>query len=175
MYENNNIIYEDGNENSLCTGYSTECANEKGIVKQTILLNNLNHTFPKSNNLYISFSKVNIFRNQKNVRAITGNWNFDVNVADKFVNREVVKYTASKSNDIEVISAELTPTGLDIEMKFNYPINAEELVRNIKVQDDAGKEYFSDEVVAENELTNPIVKVSFPITIYNVHDNLKFL
>lgn len=173
--EKNNIIFEDGNEKSLSTGYAEEFASENSIVKQAILLNNLNHTYPKSNNIYISFSTVNIFRNQKNIKTITGNWNFDINVTDKFINRETIEYTAGQSKDIEVISAELTSTGLDIEMKFNFPLNAENLGKNIKIQDKDENEYFSDKLIAENELTTPTIRTSFPITIYNAHDNLKLI
>lgn len=173
--EKNNIIFEDGNEKSLSTGYAEEFASENSIVKQAILLNNLNHTYPKSNNIYISFSTVNIFRNQKNIKTITGNWNFDINVTDKFINRETIEYTAGQSKDIEVISAELTSTGLDIEMKFNSPLNAENLGKNIKIQDNDENEYFSDKLIAENELTTPTIRTSFPITIYNAHDNLKLI
>lgn len=173
--EKNNIIFEDGNEKSLSTGYAEEFASENSIVKQAILLNNLNHTYPKSNNIYISFSTVNIFRNQKNIKTITGNWNFDINVTDKFINRETIEYTAGQSKDIEVISAELTSTGLDIEMKFNFPLNAENLGKNIKIQDNDENEYFLDKLSVENELTTPTIKTSFPITIYNAHDNLKLI
>lgn len=173
--EKNNIIFEDGNEKSLSTGYAEEFASENSIVKQAILLNNLNHTYPKSNNIYISFSTVNIFRNQKNIKTITGNWNFDINVTDKFINRETIEYTAGQSKDIEVISAELTSTGLDIEMKFNFPLNAENLGKNIKIQDNDENEYFLDKLRVENELTTPTIKTSFPITIYNAHDNLKLI
>lgn len=173
--EKNNIIFEDGNEKSLSTGYAEEFASENSIVKQAILLNNLNHTYPKSNNIYISFSTVNIFRNQKNIKTITGNWNFDINVTDKFINRETIEYTAGQSKDIEVISAELTSTGLDIEMKFNFPLNAENLGKNIKIQDKDENEYFLDKLIVENELTTPTIKTSFPITIYNAHDNLKLI
>lgn len=173
--EKNNIIFEDGNEKSLSTGYAEEFASENSIVKQAILLNNLNHTYPKSNNIYISFSTVNIFRNQKNIKTITGNWNFDINVTDKFINRETIEYTAGQSKDIEVISAKLTSTGLDIEMKFNFPLNAENLGKNIKIQDKDENEYFSDKLIAENELTTPTIRTSFPITIYNAHDNLKLI
>lgn len=173
--EKNNIIFEDGNEKSLSTGYAEEFASENSIVKQAILLNNLNHTYPKSNNIYISFSTVNIFRNQKNIKTITGNWNFDINVTDKFINRETIEYTAGQSKDIEVISAELTSTGLDIEMKFNFPLNAENLGKNMKIQDNDENEYFLDKLSVENELTTPTIKTSFPITIYNVHDNLKLI
>lgn len=173
--EKNNIIFEDGNEKSLSTGYAEEFVSENSIVKQAILLNNLNHTYPKSNNIYISFSTVNIFRNQKNIKTITGNWNFDINVTDKFINRETIEYTAGQSKDIEVISAELTSTGLDIEMKFNSPLNAENLGKNIKIQDNDENEYFSDKLIAENELTTPTIRTSFPITIYNAHDNLKLI
>lgn len=173
--EKNNIIFEDGNEKSLSNGYAEEFASENSIVKQAILLNNLNHTYPKSNNIYISFSTVNIFRNQKNIKTITGNWNFDINVTDKFINRETIEYTAGQSKDIEVISAELTSTGLDIEMKFNFPLNAENLGKNIKIQDNDENEYFLDKLSVENELTTPTIKTSFPITIYNAHDNLKLI
>ena len=173
--EKNNIIFEDGNEKSLSTGYAEEFASENSIVKQAILLNNLNHTYPKSNNIYISFSTVNIFRNQKNIKTITGNWNFDINVTDKFINRETIEYIAGQSKDIEVISAKLTSTGLDIEMKFNSPLNAENLGKNIKIQDNDENEYFSDKLIAENELTTPTIRTSFPITIYNAHDNLKLI
>lgn len=173
--EKNNIIFEDGNEKSLSTGYAEEFASKNSIVKQAILLNNLNHTYPKSNNIYISFSTVNIFRNQKNIKTITGNWNFDINVTDKFINRETIEYTAGQSKDIEVISAELTSTGLDIEMKFNFPLNAENLGKNIKIQDNDENEYFLDKLSVENELTTPTIKTSFPITIYNAHDNLKLI
>ncbi len=173
--EKNNIIFEDGNEKSLSTGYAEEFASENSIVKQAILLNNLNHTYPKSNNIYISFSTVNIFRNQKNIKTITGNWNFDINVTDKFINRETIEYTAGQSKDIEVISAELTSTGLDIEMRFNFPLNAENLGKNIKIQDNDKNEYFLDKLSVENELTTPTIKTSFPITIYNAHDNLKLI
>lgn len=173
--ENNNIIFEDGNKNCLSTAYSTECAIENDIVKQAILLKNLNHTFPKSNNIYIAFSTVKLYKNEKCIKTISGNWNFDVNVIDKFINRESIKYIANQSKDIEVISAELSATGLNIEMKFYSPLNAEQLGRNIKIQDSNGNEYFSDNFNAKDEQTIPIVKTSFPLTSYNSYDNLKLI
>ena len=173
--ENGNVIFEDGNKNDLCTGYTEEFASENGLIKQALLLNNLNHTYPKSDTLYISFSKVSIFRKQKNIRTITGNWNFCINVSDKFTNGEKIKYAPSQSENMEVTYAELTPTGLDIEIRFNAPINAEKLGGNIKLQDNEGNEYFPDGFVAENELTTPIIKTCFPITTYNAYGNLKLI
>ena len=174
--ENNNIIFQDGNKDSLCTGYTDELVSENNIIKQAILLENSNHTYSRTNNIYISFSTVTMFRNQKKVKTITGNWNFNINVTDKFVSRETIKYTASPSEDIKIINAELTPTGLDIEMKFNDPLNAEQLGKNIKIQDKDGKEYScTDNILAENELTAPTIKTSFSITTFNTQDNLKLI
>lgn len=174
--ENNNIIYQDGNIKMLSTGHTSELANENNIIKQAILLKNSDHTYPRSNNIYISFSTVTMFRNQKKVKTITGNWNFNINVTDKFINREKIKYTASQSEDVKIINAELTPTGLDIEMKFNAPYNAEYFGKNIKIQDKDGKEYFCiGNISAENELTAPTIKTSFSITMFNAQDNLKLI
>lgn len=173
--ENNNIIFEDGNTKSLCTGYTSELASENGTIKQAILLNNFNHTYSKSNNIYISFSTVNMFRNGRKVKTITGDWKFDINVIDKFVNRETIKYMAGQSQDVEIINAELTPTGLDIEIKFNTPQNAENLINNIKIQDKDGKEFKANGISAEEELTFPTIRTSFPITIFNAPDDLKLI
>lgn len=174
--ENNNIIFEDGNIESLYTGFTSELESENYVIKQAILLENSNHTYPKSNNLYISFSIVSMFKNQKKVETITGNWKFDIDVADKFISRETIKYTASRNEDVKIISAELTPTGLDIEMKCNAPLNAEQLGGGkMKIQDKDGKEYFAHLFNAEDELTAPTIKTSFPITTFNSQDNLKLI
>jgi hypothetical protein len=174
--ENNNIIFEDGNANNLSTSYTSEVAIDKGTIKQAILLENLNNTYPNSQKIYISFSKVTLFKSQKNIKEINGPWNFEINVTDKFLNRKAINYTANKNEDVSIIKAELTSTGLDIEMILNKPLTDEDIIRNMKIQDENGKDYSTTGIIdIQNKSTKPKIKASFSITQFNAQDNLKLI
>lgn len=173
--ENMNIIFEDGNEKSLCTSYSNELTYENNTIKQAMLLENSNHTYPNSQNINIKLKKVTINTKSERKYIYTGDWNFEITVDTKFIDREKITYESSKIQDIKVLNAELTSTALNLEIKFDFPVNAEYLSKNIKVKDKAGTEYFVSAMSASEELENPIIKVNFPITCYDTKDELTLI
>lgn len=173
--ENNNVLFEDGNEKSLSTGYSKELSNENNEIKEALIIENFNHTNPRSSKIHISFSSISLIKKGKN-KTITGNWNYDIDVIDKFVNREKISYKSSESENVKILKADLTSTGLDLEIQFNSPQNTELLINNMFIQDEMGKQYYIEGGInAINEDTKPIVKASFPITSFKVLENLKLI
>lgn len=170
-----NILFEDGNLNSLSTGYEKKYATEDNLnIKQAIFFHTTQANYPKSKKLYINFPEIRIFNNSKLTNTFKGDWTYEVDIMEEFINRKSVNYIASESDDVIIKSAVLTPTGLDVEMQFENPIDAMDL--KMKLIDDEGKEYnTAGRLSAEDEATKPIIKTSFEASVFNAQNHYRLI
>jgi hypothetical protein len=177
--EQGNIFFQEGNPDSLRLIYGGSYAIKDNILKQAIALSSLEGSLPKSNQLFIGFSEVTIYNSQGALESFLGDWLFEIDVPDKFNQRDNINYTASENAGLKISSAVLTPTGLGIEMQFQSympPEIYELLLFHMKLTDSAGKEYshhdtFNAGEVEENGQTKIYVNVRYQTSLYEAQDS----
>jgi len=123
--ENNNIICD--TSNMFAEQYSKKTAfrfieNTKTHIKALIYI--YADQLPLSHKLNIKFSEIMISKNLNTTRTINSNATFEIDLADKFVNRHSTTYT---SNSDKVEKAIITETGF-------YAIVNEDSLKHINVQ-----------------------------------------
>lgn len=83
--------------------------------------------FPKSKKLYITFLNLYLSERETNENdeeiALSGNWNIELDVPDKFYNREAVIYKVSKCNDPDIYDVNFVvyDTGSKLHFKKKIP------------------------------------------------------
>ncbi|MDR3278539.1 MAG: hypothetical protein LBT12_07170 [Oscillospiraceae bacterium] len=170
--EKGGVLYGEGIEGQLATtGDGHVAVSENGLdIKRSYIINNDNHTNPQSAQIYITFSGLKFFNrvNGGSVAELWGDWAFELDMSDKFINREAYQYIADENPDVEITSAALTPTGLDIEIRFkNEPFSLNEMT----LTDGEGNEYSNNRGIAVEEGAY-VIRTTFPITVYNASDAL---
>ena len=124
------------NENAINSGLNSFIkANSKELRKIELQYNMYADKYPKSRKLNFKFSKIEFQEIDKNEKTVlSGNWNINIDVPEKFYNRseEYYKVVSSINDRFNVYSAKLTDTGFEFGMtikdehKPTYP----EAVRN---------------------------------------------
>jgi|GEM_PF-5000865 len=174
--EMGNIYYGEGLPNQLVTSSSESTESADGIhIKRAYIIENAHHTNPESKKVYIAFSGLRFFNGSKMFDFPRGEWNFEIDMSDKFMERIAQSYTASINDDVEIIYANLTSTGLDIKYKFNGIVFPENYLY-ATIIDANGNEYSQVRGVNEdNSSGNTIITTSFPITLFNATDTLNLV
>ena len=141
---NLNYSWNEFNDNHLRSGANWYIKNKMADSNSVELVYNLySNKYPKSKYLYLNFSEISI-QNNPNDNSIThtidGNWNLDLEVPEKFYNRESIIYTVKECSDstINVTDASLYDTCFKLEfntkVKPIYQENDSEEVKNEKMQ-----------------------------------------
>lgn len=182
--ENNNIIYcydykiyED-----FCKKNNVEYSKDK-IDKEAITCGrqiieisyNVNKTlytfttekgFPKSKKIYVNFKTI-YFDIQKN-NKINGNWNLELNLNEQFYNRKEMNLElATQSDDIELISANITDTTMRIRYKMKNMNNNEISNVSMYIEDDSKNKYYISNTEEFLYVYEKEISVTFPIAIRN--------
>jgi hypothetical protein len=167
--ENGIVIFGEG-KGMITTGgnIDTEVENGTNIKLRRIYSQDL-HAFPKSEKIYINFTTANFFVGSKMVRQIKGEWSFEVDISDKFINRESFPYTAAISEEIEILSAELTNTSFDVTLKLKNEPHT--ILKDLTLKDGNGNEY---KVAGQIGVWDDgySISTSFPITVFNATDTM---
>ena len=102
----------------------------------------------KTSALKFEIKNIVIFKDNKVINNISGDWKLDVKVDDKFWNVKTVNYLAKEATSgVEIIKAEAGTTGLNI--KFKVPGRIDENIAHSYVKDDKGNVYHIDGVLGE--------------------------
>lgn len=142
--DGNRILYSSSNQQSIdfCNkkGISNSYDNIKNITTNTssslfiynsdiksmnfsINLSASDEKFPLSKEIYLSFNTIEIEGNNQKY-TITGNWNIEIDVPNKFLNRESTLYKVTNCNNDNVykdsIKAEVYETGMNFEMTMYW-------------------------------------------------------
>ena len=136
--ENNTMLYSASfNENATNSGLNSFIkVNSKELRKIELQYNMYADKYPKSRKLSFNFSKIEFQEMDKNKKTVlSGNWNINIDVPEKFYNRSEAYYkvVSSTNDNFNIYSAKLTDTGLEFGMtikdehKPTYP----EAVKNI--------------------------------------------
>jgi len=102
--------------------YITRYIDENSIVF-TLNCSASGNKLPESKKLYIKFSTITL-KNSKKDYTVTGNWSFEINVPDKFSNRQATIYKVVDCNNSNVhndsITAEVYETGMKFKMSMHW-------------------------------------------------------
>ena len=104
-------------------------------------------------------------------QRLTGDWKFDIDMAKQFVERKAIKYTPTFNKRLNIRNAELTPTGLNIEVEFM----SERFDETKKMTLIADGTVYENERGISVETGEKVIRTSFPITVYNAPTTLKFV
>ena len=140
--ENNIILYSASyNKNAINSGLNSFIkANSKELRKTELQYNMYADKYPKSRKLNFKFSKIEFQEIDKNEKTVlSGNWNINIDVPEKFYNRSEKYYkVVSSTNDrFNIYSAKLTDTGFEFGMtikdehKPTYPEEVKNERKNI--------------------------------------------
>lgn len=97
---------------------------ENNIIKESILYSS--NEFPKCENLFIEINKIRL--NNENI--IEGNWKIEVNLDDKFNEREKIIYEPSYNEHIIQSEIYLTETTLKVSLELDVLYEEEFLLYN---------------------------------------------
>ena len=128
--QRNNLGYEYGknNDNYINSGSNWYIKNRLEETNTTELIYNLYATtFPKSKKLFIHLTQIDISKQDapENKLIMNGDWNIELDVPEKFYNRESTIYTVKSVNDNTV---NITDASVyDTCMKFAFNTFAEPL------------------------------------------------
>lgn len=143
----------------------------KTLFKYSNLYTTQNY-FPLSNKFIFNIKLVAISKNSI-FQEINGNWNFEIDLEDKFFNRNSESYIASYSEYISNISTTINETSLNIDLQLNIDINRDIFMNSnsIILKNDLGENY---KLLFFNiDKTLNTVHLTFDIGQYNENiDNL---
>jgi hypothetical protein len=181
--------YEKINKNTIMLTYNSSIADGK---------------FPKSKKVYVGFNTLILKDGEtlsSEAQTITGNWLIEVEVPQKFKNRESINYHVVNCNDANVdkdsIIANVSETGMKFEMKMYWGdyeywhekteklrkegnILDSQLIRqeDVFIENENGEKYFTSLTSGENGYSlskdGELSKTdTFNITKYNLTNKLK--
>lgn len=140
--ENNIILYSASyNKNAINSGLNSFIkVSSKELKKIELQYNMYADKYPKSQKLSFKFSKIEFQEIDKNEKTVlSGNWNINIDVPEKFYNRseEYYKIVSSTNDRFNIYSAKLTDTGFEFGMtikdehKPTYPEEVKNERKNI--------------------------------------------
>jgi len=133
--------------------------------------------------LKVEIKRVLLFRerngNQGPFKEIKGSWKNSVALDKQFAKANGIAYTSqSSSKDVEVISAEMLPTGLAVKFVVNTPVDIS-IVNTARTQlvDSKGKSY-SNSGIANMDHTadnKDLISMIFEVSSFEQSDSFKFI
>lgn len=116
-------------------------------------------------------------------KVIDGTWRANIKLDDKFMDIKPIVFIASEKNAfVNIVSAEMLPTGMDITFNFNNqvkPLSQDALkdIDNITLVDGKGTVYKPTERIVQtsNDDNKTNVTKTFSVTAFDKISNLKML
>lgn len=162
-------ISEENEINTYLEKYNSCYKNKtSNNIKRTIsLYSNFNkQKFPNSKKIYIELKDI-VLRNDKNkVKEIKGKWNFEININERFRNRNTWKYKEIKKeiykDNFDISDAELSNVQLLLRIKNKGKVDLSNLkLESIQIWDELNKKFIIPEEIKITE--NNIIDVNYNI------------
>lgn len=158
---------------NLCT--NTHQNIDNSTIRNSLLLAFENSLNSKTLSIKVSSLTLKLGNESKN---INGNWNFSINLDDKFVYKNESVYNYSDNPYVNNIKTTLSDSTLLIELDLNTLIDSKLFVKPefITLTDENNTIYDYIDIKSQNVINNKpyksIINLSYPISIY---DNLNTL
>lgn len=179
---NGRVISGEGYPQQLVGGLedSTNIVNKKnGELIYNVLLQSPSASIPQMSELKVQIKSVSLFKNQgaPAFKKIEGVWNSSVALDKQFAKANGVAYTSqSSSKDVNVISAEMLPTGFVVQFVVNTPVD-ESIVTKAQLVDSNGNSYNSSRVASMERTADnkDLVSMTFEVSNFDQIDSFKFI
>ena len=142
----------------------------------------MDNVFPRNSKLIIEIQKAYLEKDTIE-REIDGLWNFNIDLSEKFTNRENYHYIISNTKPLVDYTSDLTDTSLDIKLYFDTIIDTSFVLKekNITLYDKDKNLYDTDNILAGNNLEEDkpyksVIELHYNLTKYddlNLIDSLE--
>ena len=177
--KNNNLNYTFSkyNEKYIDTGMNKYIKSEQKD-ETSIIYNLYANMFPRSENLYIYVSKIKCLNTYNNKEVILeGNWNIELDVPEKFYNRECAIYTVTYCSEPEINVTDIAVynTGTKFEFTANFqPIYNEQDIETVKEQkmDEFTNWYMNQDINDKRIVNNEYIEDEKGNKYYPIKNNI---
>ncbi|MDR3288686.1 MAG: hypothetical protein LBT22_04600 [Peptococcaceae bacterium] len=162
------VLYGEG-KGMLSTGGSIHVPiTADGLTfKMSHIAENVQHTYPASQKLYVEITNIKFFEKAPTIaEEFNGHWSFEIDMADKFVDRTALSYRGGLVSGSEIVAvsyANLTHVSFDVEFELSEPHT---IMKKIKLMDSNGQEYESKQIASDDGNAPYLVRTSFPVTLF---------
>lgn len=166
--ENRNNIYSKNDIDCIThayKNYGTPIKLNDTIIRHSNIYN-FKSTPPSSNKLIFEITSIILNKNNEFMEKY-GNWKFEIDLEEQFLDSKSEKYLASPSEYIENISTTIDETALNITLKLNTNSNYSILTipENIILQNNLGQQY--ECILLNFDNNSNTIDLSFDISKYN--------
>lgn len=151
---------------------------DNGEIKYYLKMYSTDGELKDINSLSIKIDEIKLYEEDiRNNQKIKGEWNLALNLDEKFINRESIKYTPINNNDIvNIISVEVYPTGMLLKFNINSRVD-ENIINKISIIDENGNEFDKFSSAKMNTISNGGVEISmmFDLTTFDNVDEFKMV
>ncbi|MFD3445370.1 DUF4179 domain-containing protein [Microbacteriaceae bacterium 4G12] len=146
---------------------------KNGKVQYDVVFESNQGLIPKLQDAVLEIESVKIFYENGELKVIDGMWNLPITNKAEEGKTSKIEYMQVGTSSVHIISAKANPTSLNLTFSVDEVIEDENAFLNMKIIDEAGKEYKSKGCSTDVENGKTIVHVNFPITSYNKANTLK--
>lgn len=136
--------------------------------------------FPNTKKVYIHLEDIRLKNGSKLVKELNYKWNFEIQLDEKFLNRNTAKYIQESEDNINqdftMLQAELTDIQLKLKMKYNGNQKLADLIdmlnlNSIQIFDKKNNQYISLQGISISE--DNIIKANYNINKNTLSDVLE--
>lgn len=170
-FANTNFISwknKDGSFNQYSDGYGVQLIEmDEKTNKILYKVRSGINGFPNSKKLFFSFTSIYDYRENKEI--FSGNWNLEINLSEKFYNRENLYYSIDEnknnSTKIELIEAVTTDTITRVTIRCDYTEKEKLAGVNLYLKDNNEKIYSRNNIDEDNiYIRDNIISATFAIS-----------
>lgn len=112
-----------------------------------------NKDYPISHKIYVDIEEISVLTD-KDRKTISGNWNFEVDIPEKFRNRTSETYKYKENHKIKSINTSLNDLSFEVEIVFNENIDSEVMTLNNLILEDSNEELINcySKVIGKNRV-----------------------
>ncbi|WP_066889990.1 DUF4179 domain-containing protein [Clostridium nigeriense] len=151
---------------------------DNGEIKYYLKMYSTDGQLKDVNSLSIKIDEIKLYEeDMRNNKKIEGEWNLSLNLDEKFINGESLKYNPINNNDIvNIVSAEAYPTGLLLQFTINSSID-ENIINRVSIIDENGNEFDRFNSARMNTISNGGVEISmmFDLTTFDNLNEFKMI
>lgn len=159
--------------------WSADISNkDNGEIKYYLKIYSTEGELYNINNLSIKIDSIKLYEEDVRYHSdIEGEWSFSLDLDDKFVKGDTVKYNSINNNEIvNVISVEVNPTGMLLNFVINSKVD-ENILSKIVITDENGNEFERANSATMNATSSGGSELSmmFDVTTFDNLDKLKMI
>ncbi|PEA56868.1 hypothetical protein CON64_00660 [Bacillus pseudomycoides] len=146
---------------------------KNGKVQYDVVFESNRGSIPKLIDAVLEIESIKVFYENDERKEINGTWNLSISDKTKEGTTSTIDYrSVETTSNIHIVSAKANPTSLNLTFSVNEVVEDENTFIDMKMIDEAGKEYKSKGYSMNVEGNKTIISANFPITSYDEIENI---